>query len=159
MKYLLNCLILLACLSLHAQNVNVTPDVVATAGDSHSSSTLNVDWTLGEIAVESFAGTIVLTQGFHQPALSAATSIDDLAASFGTIDVYPNPTESTLYIEREKAADMQLVLLDLKGSIMLQTTLSSTSSTLDLSLFPSGIYVLRLSDGERAAQSLKIVKR
>lgn len=158
MKYLLNCLLLLACLSLHAQNVNLSPEVVATAGDSQSNGTLNVDWTLGEIAVESFAGTIVLTQGFHQPTVQT-TSIEDFASRFGTIKVYPNPTASTISIEREKSGNLQLTLLDLKGSTLLQTDLNTMTSTLDLSHFPSGIYVLRLSDGTHAAQSLKIEKR
>ena len=161
MKNLISYLVFtFAALSLAAQNVELTPEVVASAEDSYTSNTLNVDWTLGEIMTETFeyAGTLVLTQGFHQPSLST-TSIGDPVASLGIIKVYPNPTSSSISIEREKPGELQLQLLDMRGSILRKQTFNGTQSELDLSDLPNGIYVLRMSDREQASQSLRIIKQ
>ena len=66
MRNLLSSLILaIASCTLSAQSV--TPEVVASAGETFSNSSLTLEWTLGEIVTETFVGTIVLTQGFHSP--------------------------------------------------------------------------------------------
>lgn len=46
---------------------SVTPEVVATTGETFSNSTVTLEWTLGEIMTETYPGSILLTQGFHQP--------------------------------------------------------------------------------------------
>ncbi|MEL7530106.1 MAG: T9SS type A sorting domain-containing protein [Bacteroidota bacterium] len=159
MKNHIICLVLLlASLSLGAQNVKLTPEVVASAGDSYTSNTLNVDWTLGEIMTETFDGSIVLTQGFQQPSLST-TAIGGPVSSFGIVKVYPNPTSSSLSIEREKQGELQLLLLDMRGSVIQRTSTTGLLHQLDLSELPKGIYVLRMSDREQASQSFRIVKQ
>ncbi len=156
MKNLINCLILLfAFSSLEAQSLS--PEVVATAGDTYSSSTVQLDWTLGELMTETIAGTIVLTQGFHQGNL-ILTSVEDLAGNIGTIKVYPNPTTGSISVDKETIGEIQLVIMDMKGSIVLQENLSASFSEIDLSQLPGGLYVLRLSDGKQAARSIRIKK-
>ncbi|MEO0470247.1 MAG: T9SS type A sorting domain-containing protein [Bacteroidota bacterium] len=147
----------LASASLHAQNLNVTPEVVASAGETFSNSSLYLEWTLGELMTETYAGTITLTQGFHQPELQA-TSVEELASSLGTITVYPNPTTGRITIEREKAGQLNLMLLDVSGRVVLQKGFSVLVSDLDLSQLSQGIYILRMSDGERSARSIRIQK-
>lgn len=156
MKTLISCLtvVLTAC-TLSAQSLS--PTVVATAGETYTSPTVNVEWTLGELMIESYAGTLVLTQGFHQPTVQI-TSLKDLAASLGTIKVYPNPTTSSLSIESEKHGNLQVALWDMNGRLLLQKRLSATISQLELSHLPQGIYVLRMTDGQRATRSIRIEK-
>ncbi len=156
MKNLINCLILgLATCTLNAQSL--TPEVVASAGETFTNGSLYVEWTLGEIMTESYAGTIVLTQGFHQPKV-LLTSIEGDNPSLGTIKVYPNPTVGRISIEKETAAALQLVLMDMKGSVLASQRQSASFGELDLSHLPNGIYVLRLSDGQQAMRSIRIKK-
>ncbi|MEO1448722.1 MAG: T9SS type A sorting domain-containing protein [Bacteroidota bacterium] len=158
MRYIISILLLTGAIQvLNAQNVSVAPEVVATAGESYTSSTVNVDWTLGEVMTESFDGTIVLTQGFHQPEIKI-TSIKDPAAGFGLVKVYPNPSAGSISIEREKNGDLQLTLWDINGRLLMQQGTASALHTLDLSSLPTGMYILRLSDGKQGARSIRIQK-
>lgn len=135
----------------------LSPDVVASAGDSYTSGNLHLDWTLGEIMTETYAGTLVWTQGFHQ-ANDKATSVEDLNANLGNIKVYPNPTTERIFIQREQNGALQLSLLDMRGSMLMQKSVSASSSQLDLSQLPNGIYILRMSDGKQAVKSIRIKK-
>lgn len=136
---------------------HLSPEVVATAGESFSTNSLTLDWTLGEVMTETYSGTIVLTQGFHQPALQT-TSLEDLDSHVGTVTVYPNPTTDRISIQTEKTGVLQAVLWDMSGRVVLQATTSATNTELDLSELPDGIYLLNLSDGQHTAQSIRINK-
>lgn len=62
--------LVLAAGALGAQNV--TPEVVASAGETFANEWLSLEWTLGEVMTETYSGSAVLTQGFHQPELEVA---------------------------------------------------------------------------------------
>lgn len=50
-----------------AAQVKIAPEVAACAGISFSNDTVDMNWTVGQIAVETFyAEGYYLTQGFHQ---------------------------------------------------------------------------------------------
>ena len=100
---------------------------------------------------------LIVTQGFHQPTVRS-TRIKDFGDRFGEIKVFPNPTSGGLTIEKEKAGDLQLALWDMKGSIIIQESMSASIHSLDLSHLPQGIYVLRMSDGKTNARSIRIEK-
>lgn len=156
MKVISSILLVLAAHMMSAQDLS--PEVVATAGETFSTNSLTLDWTLGEIMTESYSGTIVLTQGFHQPD-NNTTSLEDLASVVGTITVYPNPTTDFIVIETEQAGNLELVLFDMSGRSVLRQNVSGSSSQLDLSGLPDGSYLLRLSDGQQAARSIRISKQ
>ena len=66
-KLLLLALATLLGITLSAQNL--TPTVIASAGNSYSSQDLQVDMTFGETFITTLqASELILTQGFHQPA-------------------------------------------------------------------------------------------
>ena len=158
MKNLINYLILLLLpLSLSAQNAELTPEVMASAGDSFSDNSLILEWTLGEIATESFEGSLFVSQGFHQP-LENITSIDNPLSSLGPIKVYPNPTKDRVFIEREKEGEVVVALLDLRGRILIKHTFSNSIDQLDLSPLPSGLYILNMRDENQSSLSIRIQK-
>src|ERR1043165_4995768 len=76
---------------------SLTPTVVGSTGSSGTSASGNIDWTVGEIMTETFSSGNIVTQGFHQPWTSLATSIGSPAAS--AFDVYPNPVSDHLNIQ------------------------------------------------------------
>jgi hypothetical protein len=62
------------------------------------------------------------------------------------ISIYPNPTVGILNINSfsndGKELVCQLVFLDLNGKVLLTKQVSNTDTQLDISAYPSGIYVL-----------------
>ena len=67
-------------------------EVLAVAGGSHPVAQIQLDWTLGELAIHPIpyvAGQ--LTQGFHQPVYGVSRT-QELPAFIGRINVFPNPT-------------------------------------------------------------------
>ena len=61
-------LIILLCLPMTGFGQITTPSVISSSGDSYSNGGVIMDYTLGEIVVETYANsTTILTQGFHQP--------------------------------------------------------------------------------------------
>jgi len=79
-------------ISVFSQNL-LSPEVVATSGGFSVSSSLQVSWTLGELATESFfTPTISLTQGFqqHSYSIEMENSINETEI-YSDLKIYPNP--------------------------------------------------------------------
>ncbi len=65
MKTLIVLLMAIGIADVNAQNI--LPDVIASSGASHQGTTMQVDWTLGELAITTIQNTShQVTQGFHQ---------------------------------------------------------------------------------------------
>jgi len=141
---------------LNAQSL--TPEVLTTAGETFTGTNVSLAWTLGEIMTETYSGTIVLTQGFHQPSLKA-TSVEKAITNFGTIKVYPNPTVGSIYVEREKGQQLEVRLMDIKGSLILKQSIQPLKGELDLTPFANGIYLLQMSDVNHFTYTVRIKKQ
>ena len=73
------------------------------------------------------------------------------------IEVYPNPTKSTVFIKNVLNADLNVEVIDISGRHI--TSLKSGKETMELSLGnqPDGIYFIRVSTSSKSS-SFKIVK-
>ncbi|MEO0898155.1 MAG: T9SS type A sorting domain-containing protein [Bacteroidota bacterium] len=136
---------------------HLTPEVVASAGESFETQWVSLDWTLGEIMTETFDGTLILTQGFQQPE-DRATSIEAPLADLGDIKVFPNPTRDAFFIEMEHGKSMAISLFDMSGRIVHQQRISESQTEINLSSLSRGIYILRMADGKNAVRSMRIEK-
>lgn len=148
----------LMCVFFQLQAQSLTPEVLTTAGETFTGTNVSLDWTLGEIMTETFSGTIVLTQGFQQSSLKV-TSIEKASTSFGNIKVYPNPTVGSIYVEREKGQQLEVRLMDMKGSLVMKKNIQALIGELDLSHIANGVYLLRMSDGKKLIQTIRIEKK
>ena len=158
MKNLINYLLLILLpLSLSAQNPELSPEVVASAGDSFSSNNLLIEWTLGEIMTESFEGGLIWNQGFQQP-IGNITSIDNPFSNLGPIKVYPNPASNSLFIEKEKAGKLRLSVRDIQGRILLEKLSVQLTDQVNISALPPGIYILSMRDENQASLNIRIQK-
>jgi hypothetical protein len=72
------------------------------------------------------------------------------------VDVYPNPTNEILNIELQENKDYHLTIADLQGKIIYQTTLTRQKSTVNVSGFADGIYLLTLQNEEQRT-TVKVV--
>jgi hypothetical protein len=131
-------------ISLSAQSIQ--NEVVSSSGASSSSTSFNVDYTVGEPVIELTSSTsFTLSQGFHQPSLYV-TAIEDLELS--DISCYPNPVNDNLVVEIPSSYTDAFVytIYDLNGKILANETIYSGSSIIDMKSFAVGNYLLQVTE-------------
>ena len=74
-----------------------------------------------------------------------------------TFEIYPNPTNSFLNIEFEGAL-IEVTLRNLEGKLLSQTSVHASPILLDMTNYPSGMYLLQLT-GENHMQTQRIIKQ
>ena len=143
----------LALSSVKAQNL--TPTVVSSSGNSYNNGGVNMDYTLGEIVIETFLPPAtplplvynILTQGFHQEILYIHTEVIELEI---VSKVYPNPTTSILIVELEQNVTADLLVYDINGRLVLEDKLQDEQSKqLDFSFLKQGNYLLHINIAEK----------
>lgn len=85
--------------------------------------------------------------------------IKDILNGF-TINIYPNPTNGTLYIDHtstDSIPTFKLYIYDLKGTLLINKTTKEKRTLLDLSKKPKGTYLLRIIS-EDSSSDWKIIK-
>lgn len=138
--------------SIHAQ------EVVSTQGESYQSSTVALDYTIGESVIFTGTdGTTTVTQGFHQSKWEYAStySLDDDIE----ISVFPNPVNDHLTIEYKEFEDINYVVYDSQGKIVDDGSLNAEQTTLDAIDWATGGYTLILKNKNQVKiKSFKLVK-
>jgi hypothetical protein len=142
---------LFATLSVSAQ------EVVATQGDSYTNGDVSMDFTIGEVIIntETDAATD-LTQGLHQTTWTI-TALDGDAPSYEAT-VFPNPTADVLNIQTSKFENVMYTLYDVKGVLVKQGNLSAEATAIQVSELVSGSYSLILNKGTQNLKTFKLVK-
>lgn len=149
------------------------PAIISTNGGTAQNSMMILEWTIGEIAVESYRnGENYYTEGFHQPVLTVmpveknhglVSNSEESTSTGGTVRVMPNPVSSWLNIEfdLEKEMNMHLQLFDLSGKLIENehVIMQKGSAEMDFSTFSPGIYMLHvISEDGSFSRSCKISK-
>ena len=163
------------CTISYARAQEHGPSVVSPAGGFNYTSALSLDWTLGEIAIETNrAGEKVYTEGFHQPVVHLENvekaieyrNLDEAEISVISdmeITVAPNPVRSILYIRVASNDPSEIILQfsDITGKTVLSTVIDPVmnSMDLDLSFYASGLYLLQFIDSlGRVLETHKVIK-
>jgi len=126
----------------------LTPSVVSSSGDSYSNGNIIMDYTLGEIVVETHTNsTTILTQGFHQGILKVNTSVENIDIK---TKVYPNPTTNFLIIELEKNVNADILVYDINGKLVIKDRLNNEQQKqLDFSFLKQGNYLLHINIADK----------
>ena len=141
-------LLILIALPLIGFGQVATPSVVSSSGDSYSNGGIMMDYTLGEIVVETFSNSAnILTQGFHQGDLKVTTAVVNLDIK---TKIYPNPTTNFLIIELEKNVNAELLVYDINGKIVIKDKLNEEQKKqLDFSFLNQGNYFLHINISDK----------
>ena len=141
-------LLILLCLPFIGFGQVTTPSVISSSGDSYSNGGVNMDYTLGEIVVETQTNsTTILTQGFHQGVLKVSTQVENIA--FKT-KVYPNPASDYLIIELEQSVNADILVYDINGKLVIKDKLNDEQQKqLDFSFLNTGNYILNINIADK----------
>ena len=142
---------LLTTLSVSAQ------EVVATQGDSYSNASGNIDFTIGEVIINTGTdGSNDLTQGFHQTNWNFV-GLEDHAPSYEAT-IYPNPTSEVLNIKTSTFENVTYTLYDAQGKLVLQDILSAEQTPIQVSQLAPGSYSLTLNNQTQNLKTFKLIK-
>ena len=141
-------LLILLCLPLVGFGQVTSPSVVSSSGDSYSNGNIIMDYTLGEIVIETFSNSAnILTQGFHQGVLNVTTAVVNLDIK---TKIYPNPTTNFIIIELEKNVNAKLLVYDINGKIVIKDKLrDEKQKQLDFSFLTQGNYLLHINIADK----------
>jgi len=141
-------LLILFCLPLIGFGQITSPSVISSSGNYYNNGGVNMDYTLGEIVVETQTNTTtILTQGFHQDNLSVHTLTHNLNIK---TKVYPNPTSNILIIELDKNIDGELLVYDTNGKLVITDKLvDQKQKQLNFSSLKQGNYFLHINGANR----------
>lgn len=143
---------------------SISSSVIATAGGSSEAGGINLSWTMGELAIETFStDNLVLTQGFQQ-GYYEITSIDDPLTKLIDLQIYPNPAIDfiNILIENHDAKSIKIELYSIDGKLVTNEQWENTGSPYQFKLnrFSSNQYILKVIDLDNGiSNSFKIIKR
>ena len=132
-------------------------EVVATQGDSYSNASANIDFTLGEVIIDTGTdGNNDLTQGFHQTNWNFL-GVEDFAPNYEAT-IFPNPTEDVLNIRTSTFENVTYTLYDAQGKLVMQNILSAEQTPIQVSQLAPGSYLLTLNNETQNLKTFKLVK-
>lgn len=137
-------IVLFVCLSVQAQTLQ--PGLLSSAGGSGTSPNANLQWSVGEIIVQTFSkGSQQLTQGFHQNSM-LITPVFETEHTSIRIEAFPNPSteQLKLRIEGEIIPDMSYSLLNIYGQAKLGGRISNNLTLIELNTLPAQTYCLSI---------------
>jgi hypothetical protein len=147
---LLNCVLLFSILG-HTQTLS--PSVLPSAAGTDIAKGIRLDWTLGELAIETASTTNYLyTQGFHQPViiLKSKPLLNNILLQDYSITVFPNPVTSSFNVAVKSKADnnVYLTLTDFNGRIVYSSAVirKGYQTQVDMRTMASGVYLLSITN-------------
>jgi hypothetical protein len=131
--------------------------VISSQGDSYTDSSASIDFTIGEVVTSTVSnGEKTLTQGFHQTNWSFV-SIENHVPNYEAF-IFPNPTDNFLNIKAISFKNVNYSLFDEMGKLVLNGTLYSEKTSLDVSKLHTGLYSLVLNNSENKLKTFNIIK-
>lgn len=156
----------IAILTANAQTTS--PELVSSAGDSFNNTSYQLDWSIGELSTETYAGSQnTLTQGFHQGTY-IITSIDENPLLEFTITAFPNPTSNFISLKvnastmlstgSSKVESLQFAVTDLSGKISQTGKILNETEQINFSNYAVGTYIVTISQNNQLVKTVKIIK-
>lgn len=154
-------LVLFSFTQFQAQNLDTK--VIASSGESFEGNSMQIDWTLGEVAITTIGNSSgQITQGFHQPSYTF-TNINELPSDLGKIKVYPNPSSDRIEMELDFDVNrtVKIQLMDMNRRLILEKKANGNhiSEVFNIATLPPANYLINfIIDSNQYLQTTKIQK-
>ena len=130
--------------------------VVWDFGDENSSEDMNPIHSYATSGNYQVCATVTDVCGSTQFCTTIEATLSHSNPDFIPVRVYPNPTSSQLNIQSPEA--LQYEIYNLVGRSIQRGSISVGTTSLNVSEFPAGMYLLMLTQNDGASSSLKFVK-
>jgi len=148
MKNILTSIILLFSISAFSQTIEKSS--ISSGGESTSNGTLTMVYSIGEVNIsETTSANIYISEGFISKGLNSTLRIKDLAKIEGVI-VYPNPTVNYVNLHFTEVINAQIRVFDLTGKELFSKIFNDEKTSVDLSPYNNGTYLLHVYDIDNA---------
>ncbi len=132
----------------------LSPTVIASAGDYSEADNISLSWTLGELAVTTLEqGDFILSQGFQQSfPQNVGFEINPIKWH---IAAYPNPVVDKLMIQFDmpETRDFIIEIRDIQGRLISQQqqlqVLPGNIITFEMGAYNYGVYLFHISTSNR----------
>ncbi len=154
-RLLITKVLFVTCLSGIAIGVS-SQEVVATAGSQQQANGIQINFTVGQLVngTES-SSNIGINQGFHQVFEDVVEALD-VPNEKNQINVFPNPTSTTLTIRSEEPSTIYYTLYDLNGAKVATGDFKEVTQ-LAINQYAKGMYQLILTnDEEQLLETFKV---
>ncbi len=124
-----------------------------------SAGTHTFRWQYTKDAYMSSGSDMAMLDNISFPGMATTTGVDTYTA--GSMMVMPNPTGGACQIVLSNFESMDLPryqIFDMTGRLLQHNTITGTHTTLSLSDYSRGVYVLKILDNNQMMQTFKIVK-
>ncbi len=140
--------------------IELSPTVIASAGNYSEAGGISLSWTLGEIAVSTLEqGDLILTQGFQQ------AYVEGVGIGLDPIDwqiiAYPNPVSEELSIQFDvlEPTNFWIEIQDVTGRILSQKQYKEIHPgdviPVSMSAYNYGVYFFRIFTPDR--QQMRVI--
>ena len=130
--------------------------VVWDFGDENSSEDMNPIHSYATSGNYQVCATVTDVCGTTQFCTTIEATLSHSNPDFVPVRVYPNPTSSQLNIQSPEA--LQYEIFNLVGRSIQRGSISVGTTSLNVSEFPAGMYLLMLTQNDGSRSSLKFVK-
>ena len=132
-------------------------EVLSTQGDSYSNAISNIDFTIGEVIINTGSdGTVDLMQGFHQTNWNFV-GMEDYSPGFEA-SVFPNPTSEVLNIRTSSFENVRYTLYNAQGKLLIQDILSAEQTPVQVGQLAPGSYSIILNNQTQNLKTFKLIK-
>jgi hypothetical protein len=142
--------------SFAASAQSLERSVIGSAGGGATVGANFITWTVGEpVTITAVAGSVILTQGFQQPA-DAPNAVKTSRNS--VFSVYPNPSNNVFTVSHASfAGQCTYIVRDASGRDVLKFKESGTSQTVvKMAGLPSGCYTLEMQPENQNSSVVQI---
>ena len=129
-----------------------------SSGGEINGHTGNVSFSFGQTHYSSFPENV--TEGIQQThEIPVVNSTDEFNEEIN-VSVFPNPVVNELFLENNSIfTDLSYEVYNGTGVLIMSGETTDERDVLDLSNQPSGVYMLRIAQGNRLIKTIKVIKR
>jgi hypothetical protein len=132
-----------------------------SGGFDASGSGGSVSASIGQLVNNQYSGsTGIIQEGVQLPFELISLKQKKAVVDSYLWDVYPNPSSNSVYINTQniKATNISISLFDNTGKLLLKENTRADNTSLNLSSFSAGIYLLKIHSGSTLLGSTQIIK-
>jgi len=119
---------------------------ISSGGGSTTVGNVSLVYSIGEVNVaETTVGNIHTSEGFISKGLNASLGIKDFTKIEG-VKVYPNPAVDYVNLSFTEVINAEVRVFDITGKELLVKTFNDEKTSIDLSSYNNGVYLLHVYD-------------